>query len=154
MIRIGEAYFDDDLRWAMCPSLGYEEDRYMVVLQSGCKVNIKATKEMVQAAMERIGYDPSEDAPLCDLLSDDEYNELMDALEEGCTWMAKDIRGICCAFTEEPEKAGAYFQDPTGGPFKRLQFEYNFLMEGEKIDIQDIFRPGCNISGGGTTDES
>ena len=153
MIRIGEAYFDDDLRWAMCPSLGYEEDRYMVVLQSGCKVNIKATKEMVQAAMERIGYDPAEDAPLCDLLSDDEYNELMDALEDGCTWMAKDIRGVCSAYMVEPEHVGAYFQDPAGGPVKRLMCDYNFIAEQEKIEIKAIFQPGLHIAGGGATDD-
>lgn len=154
MIRIGEAFFDDDMRWAMCPSLGYEEDRYMVVLQSGCKVNIKATKEMVQAAMERIGYDPEEDAPLADLLSEDEYNELMEALEDGCTWMAKDARGVCSAYTAEPEPAGAYFLDPAGGPVKRLMNDYNFLAEQEKIEIEAIFQPGLHIAGGGATDDA
>lgn len=155
MIKIGDAFFDDDMRWAWCPSLGYEENRYMVVLQNGTKVNIAATKEQVQAAMERIGWDPGADLPLADLLSRAEYDDLMDALEDGCTWMAKDIRGVCYGFLEEPEKQGAYFQDPSGVPGKRLTAEFRFLEEGEKIRIQEIFEPGSYGSvGGGAADES
>ena len=153
MIKIGKAFFDDDLRWAICPSLGYEENRYMVVLQSGCKVNIIATEAMVQQAMEAFGYDPSQDSPLSDFLSDEEYQELMDALEDGCTWLAKDIRGVCFAFLEEPVKVGAYYETPNGGPVKRLTNDYGFLAEGEKILLDDVFRPGGSAEGG-AVDES
>ena len=155
MVKIGKAYFDDNMTWALAPSMGYEEDRYMVVLQNGTKVNIPATDKEVTAAMLHLGYDPRAELPLADLLNDDEYEELMDALEDGCTWMAKDIRGVCYGFLEEPEKQGAYFQDPSGVPGKRLTAEFRFLEEGEKIRIQEIFEPGSYGSvGGGAADES
>lgn len=143
MIKIGKAYFDDDFNWAVCPSIGIEDNRYMVVLQNGAKVNVPGvTDSMVEAAMERLGYDPTQDRPLSELLTDEQYDALMEALESGFTWVAKDVRGICCAFMGEPVKADAYFEDPEEGPFMRFGCDFGFLEEGQKMAIDDIFSPG------------
>ena len=54
MIKIGRTYIDDEFRWALAPSFGYEESQYMAVLQNGAKVNFRATDAMVEAAMKAI----------------------------------------------------------------------------------------------------
>lgn len=143
MIKIGKAYFDDDFRWAICPSLGIEDNRYMVVLQNGAKVNVPGvTDSMVAAAMERLGYDPAQDKPLSELLTEEQYDALMEALENGFSWITKDVRGICNAFMAEPVHAGAYFEDPEEGPVMRFGCDFGFLEEGQKMAIDDIFSPG------------
>ena len=62
MIKIGKTYIDDDFRWALSPSFGYEDNQYMAVLQNGTKVNFHATTEMIDAAMQAAGWNP-ETAP-------------------------------------------------------------------------------------------
>ena len=143
MVKIGKAFFDDDFRWGVVPNMGYESsDKYLVIMQSGVKVSVAASDAMVLAAMEALGYDSKTLPTLYQILDPDEFTELLPLLESGCRWIAKDRRGICYAFRNEPVLAGAYWEDPQEAPSSRLFCDYAFLEEGEKQDLSPMLDGG------------
>lgn len=139
MIKIGRTYIDDEFRWALAPSFGYEESQYMAVLQNGAKVNFRATDAMVEAAMKAAGYGMDEDQDLCACFTSEEWVEITGAYGAGFCWIAKDKRGITSAFETKPEREGAYWVDPIGKSPLRLFCEYDCLEEGECMCLKGAF---------------
>lgn len=147
MIKIGKAFFDDEFRWGVIPSIGYDSsDKYLVILQNGVKAAVTASDAMILMAMEAIGYDAGTEPQLYQILDPEEAIELQPLVQGGCRWIAKDRRGICYAFRNEPVLAGTYWEDPQEAPSSRLFCDYAFLEEGEKQDLTPMLR-------GGTEDE-
>lgn len=145
MIKIGKAFFDDEFRWGVIPSIGYESsDKYLVILQNGVKAAVTASDAMIRMAMEAIGYDAGMEPQLFQILDPEEAIELQPLVQGGCRWIAKDRRGICYAFQNEPVLAGAYWEDPQEAPSSRLFCDYAFLEEGEKQDLTPMLRGGAN----------
>ena len=135
MIKIGKAYFDEDLRWGIVPSMSYNEEdgKYLVILQNGVKVSVAASAPMVDAAMERLGYTTDSDPALSEILTAEEQEELAPYFRQGWAWLAKDGRGFTYVFAGEPQKVGVYWEDPDEGQSSRLLEDYAFLGKGEKI---------------------
>lgn len=139
MIKIGRTYIDDEFRWALAPSFGYEESQYMAVLQNGAKVNFRATDEMVDAALKAAGYDVDEIPDPSACFSPEELAEIMAAFSSGFCWIAKDKRGITSAYETKPELEGAYWTDSIGKKPLRLFCDYNCLEEGECMNLSGVF---------------
>ena len=114
----------------------------MVVLQSGTKVNFRATEAMVDTAMEAIGFDPERFPDPRDFFTYEEWEEVQKAKGEGFTWIAKDLRGITTAFLSKPVREGAYWNDANGAQPRRLFCDYNCLTEGECTNLLDLFGSG------------
>lgn len=139
MIKIGKGFFDDEFRWGVVPNISFNESgKYLIILQNGVKVSIAANEEIVQRAMETLGYDPEMLPTLADMLSPEDAEELMPLIGDGYTWVAKDKRGICYVFQHKPEMMGAYWEDPNEGPSKRIFCTCAFLDEGESMDLTSL----------------
>lgn len=147
MIKIGKTYIDDEFRWALSPSFGYEDNQYMAVLQNGTKVNFHATSEMIDAAMQAAGWNPEEAPDLRSCFTEEEWEEVEKAIDEGYNWLAKDKRGITCAYIGKPVQEGAYWNDAQGNQPKRLFCDFNCLEEGECTSLTDLFG-ACSIEAG------
>ena len=144
MLKIGKSFFDDEFRWGVIPSIGYDSsDKYLVILQNGAKLTISASDAMVRMAMESIGYDPGTEPQLYQILDPEEAIELQPLIQGGCRWIAKDRRGICYAFRNEPVLTGVYWEDPQESPSSRLFCDYAFLEEGAKQDLAPMLKGGA-----------
>ena len=142
MILMGKILLNESLIFAAGPMAGVP-DKVFIIMTDGREIQIPCSEaDFFSAIFNDLGLEPP--IPTLDF-TEAEQAELKEAAVHGYPYAAKDKTGNVFAFTQPPEKNGAYWQ-PTGGSngSRRLRLTYEALSFEDKapLFIPDILQWG------------